>query len=448
LILLIRKIVAGITGKEQPGDFYSGYITKNSVQLFFMHCMALGLGFVSNYVLVKIAGVNNYGSYVYIFNLLYLLAAFCMIGTDTLLVKKISVYDSVSKHPELKGIIFYSWLMVFSGVVLVAIVSKVIFSITGIMDGKTTINWLLLTFLSLVMLSVTTVNQASLQGLKKIFFSQVSEKLIRPLLVILLALAFLYKNNMISVEELIWINIAAIAAAMLVTIILLGRSIPFKLKSIRPEYEIADWTRTSLSFFLLSILYVLNSRIDIFLLGLYRTSEEIGVYNIALRISEVIGFGLTIINFVLAPLIAKLYANGERIKLQQVITRSSRMVLFISLPLAIIIVIFRDTLLSFFGVDFLNGNIALLILCFGQLLNVICGSVGLLLVMTGYEKFSIVSLAAGICLNIVLNLMLIPKYGLTGTAIATSSGFIIWNLLMYLFVRKKLKIHTTALGVI
>ncbi len=444
MTLLIQKVLTIIIGKKITDVSFSGYIAKNSIRLFLINCIALILGFISNYVLIKVAGVSTYGAYVYIFNLLYLLAAFCVVGTDTLLVKKIAVYEATANYAEWKGILLFSLGMIMAGIILVTAFSVITFGSTWIIEKKVSINWLLLSFLSLLMLAITMFNQASLQALRKVFFSQVTEKIIRPLLLIIPVLILFYRNNTINAEELVWMNIIAVGVATLITIILHKHNLPVAFKMVPAQYKFAGWIRTSFAFFLLDIFYIFNSRIDVFLLGLYRPDKEVGIYNITLRLSELIGFGLIIMNFLLAPLIARIYASSKRENLQRVITRSARAVLLISLPLAVTIFLFRHSVLSFFDADTLNSSIALVILCAGQLLNVFCGSPGLLLNMTGHQKFSILSLAAGTILNLALSMLLVPAYGLIGTAIATASSLVAWNLIMYFFVRTKLKIHTTA----
>lgn len=201
----------------------------------------------------------------------------------------------------------------------------------------------------------------------------------------------------------------------------------------------------ALSFFALNALFIINSRIDVLLLGEYSSNKEVGVYNIALRISEIVGYSLTLVNYIIAPLIAQYHANGETDRLQGLITRSSRLVLFTSLPLAIVIIVFSQSFMNFFDAGSYNSPIALIILCFGQVVNVVCGSVGMILLMTGHQRFSIFSIVIAVLLNVILNLLLIPSYGLTGTAIATASSMAVWNFIMYIFVLKKTRINPFAL---
>jgi O-antigen/teichoic acid export membrane protein len=231
---------------------------------------------------------------------------------------------------------------------------------------------------------------------------------------------------------------------MVICIKVLGK----KLKSITPNYNLKDWMTASLTFFVADLFYNFNSRISIFLLGIFHSKENVAIFNIALRVSEVISIALVIVNFVISPIIAKLYASGKIAKLQILITRSARVIVLIGVLLSLFLIVFSGKILLFFGVDFLVGRPALLILCIGQLINILCGSVGLLLLMTGNQRFSIYSLAVGTAINVVLNIVLTPKLGITGAAIASTGSLIVWNLMMYYFVRQKLYIRPTAFGIL
>jgi O-antigen/teichoic acid export membrane protein len=363
------------------------------------------------------------------------------------LVKKVSIYDASGRYSELKGIIYFSTIVSVLISLVIATISAKLLNVTSNMGQQININWFVLSFLSLMIGSLLLLGQASLRGLQKIVQSQMAEKLIRPLLLIIVVVALIWFKEKINLEKLIWLNVATLGVSFLSAFIFLNVVTKSKQFEVRPKYEFRNWISSAAAFFLIAVLYILNSRVDIFILGLFRGNEEVGIYNIVLRISEILSLVLVTINFVLAPFIAKLYENRDVLQLQKLITRSARAVLMFSLPIIILVIIFSKEILNFFGADFLNGQKALLILCLGQLLNILCGSVGLLLTMSGNQFASIYSLIGGLVCNIALNFILTPKYGLFGTAIATATSLVAWNLLMYMFVRKKMKLRTTAFGV-
>jgi O-antigen/teichoic acid export membrane protein len=134
-------------------------------------------------------------------------------------------------------------------------------------------------------------------------------------------------------------------------------------------------------------------------------------------------------------------------KLQRMITKSARVILIGSLPIAIVLILFGHWfLLFFFGQDFIQGEKALAILGAGQLINAATGSVGLLLIMTGYERDAAMCVGISAVLNMILNAFLIPKWGLEGAAAATTTTVMFWNILLAILLYKRLGIHSTALG--
>lgn len=439
---IINKIAGFISGSEFED---SSFVIRNSIQLIIFHGISIGIVFLSNYILIKVAGVADYGAYVYIFNLINLLAGFCLLGVDTLLVKNVSIYSATGQYGKLKGALFFSIITVFSSSIMVALVaSNAGFFFNSVKNVR--INWFVLMFSSLVILSLGVISQASLQALKKISLSQVTDKIIKPALLLLIILVLFYSSK-ITLPALVWSNILAISLACIISSVLLFKQIGFKVAGVKSEYDTKRWSKSTVAFFTVGLLYTLNSKVDIFLLGILKGNREVGVYNILMRVSEVIGFALVIINFVLAPLIARLFEEGKLLLLQKMITRSAQVTILIGLPVMFLIMVFRNYILHFFGVHFMNASNALLILCLGQFVNIFTGSVGTLLIMSGYEKFSILSLAVSIIFTIVLNVTLIPAYGIIGAAIAASVSLMVWNFFAYFFVRTKLNICTTAIGI-
>jgi O-antigen/teichoic acid export membrane protein len=87
---------------------------------------------------------------------------------------------------------------------------------------------------------------------------------------------------------------------------------------------------------------------------------------------------------------------------------------------------------------------ALLILAGGQLINALAGSVGLLMAMTGHQVESSIVLAVSAGLNVGLNYLLIPRYGLVGAALATGISTVVWNVTLAVRVRRLLGVRSTA----
>ncbi|MBK5286320.1 MAG: polysaccharide biosynthesis C-terminal domain-containing protein, partial [Bacteroidia bacterium] len=98
---------------------------------------------------------------------------------------------------------------------------------------------------------------------------------------------------------------------------------------------------------------------------------------------------------------------------------------------------FGEEVLNLFGKHFEAGKSTLMILIFGNMFNVIAGPAGYVLTMTGHERLAFIAMSISCVLNIALNLILIPAYGITGAAIAVSFALLSWNILITIFTIKK-----------
>ena len=87
----------------------------------------------------------------------------------------------------------------------------------------------------------------------------------------------------------------------------------------------------------------------------------------------------------------------------------------------------------------------MIILILGQSSSLIFGPNGPLLMMTGYQKSALKLTGLSAALNVILNIILIPKYGILGASISTSTSLFILNMLMYITVKNKLKINSAII---
>jgi O-antigen/teichoic acid export membrane protein len=246
----------------------------------------------------------------------------------------------------------------------------------------------------------------------------------------------------------VWVvglKVVSLAIAFVVGVVLLARVLPQEVKEAKPEHKILTWLKDGLPFIMLGGLAVINSRIDILMLGALKGAGAVGVYAVVSRVTSLIVFALGILNSVLSPTFATLYAEGKREQLQQVVTHSTRLISLFALVMTLGLIALRYSILQLFGAEFIQGQTALIILSIGYLVNALTGSVGLLLNMTRHAKFSAATVAFAALLNVCLNWLLIPKWGVNGAATATAISMIVGNVISAIWVRQKLGIKSTAI---
>lgn len=174
----------------------------------------------------------------------------------------------------------------------------------------------------------------------------------------------------------------------------------------------------------------------LFLLGVWATSAEVGIFGAALRAAMLVSFFLVAINNVVAPKFASLYVRGEIETLGRVARQSALLLTALASPMLLLMMFAGGWVMSLYGKGFSDGYAVLAILAFGQLINAFCGPVGNLLTMSGYEKKLRNSTLIALLCQLTLCVVLIPQFGMEGAAVATATGVIVNNLIAVIYVRR------------
>ena len=109
-----------------------------------------------------------------------------------------------------------------------------------------------------------------------------------------------------------------------------------------------------------------------------------------------------------------------------------------------------DSLYSFIpnGDVYIQGINVVLFIGLGKLSDMIFGTNGEIIVMSKHYRFNVIAVAILAILTIVLNLLLIPQYGIEGAAIASFLAMLTFNISKFLFVWVKFKIQPFSLQTI
>jgi capsular exopolysaccharide synthesis family protein len=157
---------------------------------------------------------------------------------------------------------------------------------------------------------------------------------------------------------------------------------------------------------------------DTILLGIFRPSAEVGVYSVATRLVTLATFVMPAINTSFGPRIADLYHRGQTASLRRAYAAATSWILRLSLPAFVALITFPSELLRVFGNGFRVGATVTVILAVGKFIDAGTGPCGLMLNMSGRPLWNMVDNITVLVLNIALNLVLIPRYGMVGAAAA------------------------------
>jgi len=229
--------------------------------------------------------------------------------------------------------------------------------------------------------------------------------------------------------------------AILLSAIISFIMVVYTLKSIKFKTKMNSWSflKDSFPMMLSSSILILLGWMDTFIMGIYETEANVGIYNVSLKVATLSVFSLQAINSILAPKIAKSYANGDT-KYKNLIRFSTKLNFFISGSIVFLIIVFHGFLLGMFGEAFKAGYLILFIFCLGQIINSFSGSVGVILQMIGKQKIYQNFVLLALIINLILTFILTPIYGGIGAATSTVISMIVWNLGSAIYLKRKLNI--------
>ncbi len=175
---------------------------------------------------------------------------------------------------------------------------------------------------------------------------------------------------------------------------------------------------------------------DVIVLGVFESEETVGVYMASSKVALITSLLLVSANAIIAPKFSRLYASGNSVGLKKLANQATRLMTLLVLLPSILFLSFPELILSVFGPGFEKGATVLMILTVGQFINVACGSVGYMLVMTGNQHVMRNIMLGAAFMNIVLSVSLVSILGMIGVALSTALSVVSWNLVALYAVRR------------
>jgi O-antigen/teichoic acid export membrane protein len=198
---------------------------------------------------------------------------------------------------------------------------------------------------------------------------------------------------------------------------------------------------------IISVLWLVVAWTDIMMLGFFKTSADVGLYNAALPTAGMLGVILTAFNFLFMPVISELLAKKRMEELKFMFKSVCRWIFILTLPFFLLMVLFPGTVLRIlFGSEYVVASLALSILALGFFISAFIGPTGQLILSLGRTKLNLIITAIAASSNFLLNLLLIPLYGIVGAAIAMTSSLIIGSVFGIIFAYSLVKVQPCSLN--
>lgn len=421
-----------------------GIIINQSLKNAAISYLGIAIGFVTTIQLYPhILDADQFGLTRILIAIMTLCTQVINFGIPNSIIK---FFPELSKKTETPGGLFWAFLIppaigLFIFVGLVLFFNEYLLSFYSL-DSKLLPEY----YLYIVPLVVFSVAFSLLNAFIKAQFNTVFASFLQDIVLRLLMIVelILYFFQIISFDVFLLLFTANYALEYLALLIYALKNNLLKVTPILTVFN--RITRTQIrqySFFSFfsGLTMLLIGNIDMLMVGTYNGLSQTGIYAIALYVGSVIAVPKKSITKISFPVIAEAFQKNNLESVQKVYKQTSQNQFLAGLLLYVGVIANIDNLYAMLPQEYANGGIVIIIIGLGNLIEMVTGANGQIIIASKYFRFDFYSSWVLMILAITLNMFLIPKFGLSGAAMATASSILFYNLIKVIFVWVKLNIH-------
>src|SRR2546429_1963703 len=287
-----------------------GYIIRGAAGTLALRIFATGLTLILAWLLARVLGVKDYGTYTYDLAWVHFLATPACLGTNLLLVRLMAVYRVQSDWGLARGILRWASRRTLAASFVLALIAFGVCLLFSSYINQSARQTFLISLLALPFLVLTNLRQSALQGMQQVLRGQLSESVFRPLLALALLTCFSFAfGERLNSRAALALYVVASVIAFLIAGKLLKGSLPPSFKASPVEYRKVEWTNHALPLLFVATLGIISLQTETLILGGLKGMEVVGYFTVANRAAALIFLALVILSVPLAPIYARLWAS-------------------------------------------------------------------------------------------------------------------------------------------
>lgn len=421
-------------------DPHTREIVEGAAIALLLKVLGAGFSFGLSVVIARLLGAEGTGIYYLAFTLTTVGIVFGCMGMNNALLRYTSTNAAANDWNAVHGIYHKGMSVALFSSTIVALVVCISAPWLSIhVFGKTDLTapaqWMSLAIIPMVL---AVLHSEILKGLKRISHSMLMQSVLIPGLSLT---GLLVLGNFNGATGVVWVVVMSSSLAALIGVSF-WRSATSRVCLIKGHFSLTKLLKTSIPLFFVASMNMAMNWTSIFILGVFCSKAEVGIFSVAFRTAMLTSFILVAVNSIAAPKFAALYDSGKIDDLRRTARNSSKLMVLLSCPVFLLFIIAPGWVMGIFGKEFVGGGNILAILSIGQFINVVTGSVGYLLMMCGHERLLRNNSIFVALLCVLLNMIMVPTMGAIGAAIATAICLSVLNIISAYLVKSRLGIWT------
>ncbi|HUG63553.1 MAG TPA: lipopolysaccharide biosynthesis protein [Methylomirabilota bacterium] len=406
-----------------------------AMSAFSLRVLGAAIAYLSQILLARWMGVFEYGVFVVVYVWITILSQIGNLGFSSSVIRFIPEYQARGEIARLRGILAASRLLALGfATLLAAIGAGGVLLFPGVVENHYVIP-IVLGAVCLPMFCLTEVQDGIARSFQWSDLAFGPTYIWRPLAILAgMVIAHAADAPMTAATACI----AAIAGTWLTAVaqmLLIRRRTIAAVPRDAPHYDLKTWLLVSLPILLSEGFYAILTSVDVIMVSAFGNPEDVAVYYAATKTLALVHFVYYAVRAASGPRFSYHYHAGDQAALRDMVRTSIRWAFWPSVAMAIVVLLLGEALLSLFGSDFVDGGVLLVILVCGILARASIGPVETLLTMAGRQKTCAAAFAVAVVVNVGLNALLIPRYGLIGAAVATTLAMMVETVMVTLAVR-------------
>jgi O-antigen/teichoic acid export membrane protein len=441
--------VAGLTARvkgllAEQGDSRVAQMFAGKV--FLVRVASAMLALVSQVLLARWMGRFEFGIYIYVWTWVLMIGALSDVGLSSAARRFIPQYTELKAFDRLRGFLIGSRWLAFAIATAIGLAGALgVFVLSPWLDHFTVVP-LYLACVCIPIYGLVQVQAGIAQSYDWPNLAFMPFYIWRQLaLTILMGAAWAFGAPTDAVTAMI----VAVVTSWAVTIgqlFVLDRRLKQKVPAGPARYEAGAWLATSLPIFVVEGFYFLLTYVDILVLEHMRSPDEVAVYYAAARLLALVAFVYFAIAGATTHKFSQYHVAGDKARLATFFAETIRWTFWPSLAACVAILALGKPLLALFGAGFTSAYGVMFILAVGMLSRAAVGPAERLLNMLGERTLCALVYALAFAINLSLCVLLIPRIGIEGAAVATATALVTESILLFCIAKRRLGLHVFILG--
>lgn len=447
------------TAKAPQDAGAPGAIASEASGVITAQVMGIGLRYVSSVMVTRTLGATWFGSFALASTVANLLALVSLVGVSPGALPFLARARRTGKAEELRAVVRASWVIVLVVSVLISAAAFAVAPWLGVAVFDDDRFGEVLRPLALFIL-FTALSAAS-TGLLQSLLGPRQQAMIDRVLVMAVTTVGLVGTWWFDwgIGGVIVSTIAGPLAGFAVALPLVVRRAPGVLRGSAPcsALPIGNLFRQSSPLMGVNILAFGLVWMDVLLMGVFRSPEEVGIYGASARLAPMVMLVTEAVGPVFMARFAVHFVDRDWPVIRELYRTTGRWSLWGGTVLAAVFFVWGRQVLALFGPEFVAGYSVLVLLALGRAVSATFGMCGRALAVSGKAHLNLVNTTLVIAINGTLDLFWIPRFGAIGAAGATCISVTLVNLLqtgqvwflyrIHPFTRKSL-LGQVAIGVL